>query len=32
MVNIFAFFVCVGMGAPWWVFIIGFICLLADAG
>lgn len=30
MVNIFAFLVCVAYGAPWYVFVIGFFCLLAD--
>lgn len=30
MLALFGFFVCVGLGAPWWVFLIGFLCLLLD--
>lgn len=30
MLALFGFFVCVGLDAPWWVFLIGFLCLLLD--
>jgi len=31
-VSVFAFIVCIAFGAPWWVFVIGFFCLLIDNG
>ena len=31
MLAIFGFFVCLGLDAPWYVWIIGFLCLLADS-
>jgi hypothetical protein len=31
MLALFGFFLAVGMGAPWWVFVIGFLCLLLDS-
>lgn len=30
MLALFGLFVCIGMGAPFWVYLIGFICLLLD--
>ena len=30
MLALFGFFVCIGFGAPWYVFVIGFMCLLID--
>jgi len=32
MSALFGLFLCIGMGAPWWVYIIGFICVLLDGG
>lgn len=31
MLALFGLFVCIGLGAPWWVFVIGFFCVLLDA-
>lgn len=30
MVAIFAFFACIALDAPWWAFLIGFLCLALD--
>jgi len=30
MIAIFALIVCIMLGAPWWVYLIGFILLLLD--
>lgn len=32
MVALFAFFACIGLDAPLWVFLVGFLCLVADSG
>jgi hypothetical protein len=31
MVAIFAFFLAVAYDAPWYVFVIGFLCLIMDS-
>jgi hypothetical protein len=30
MLALFGFFVCLALDAPWWVFLIGFLCLLVE--
>lgn len=30
MTALFAFFACVAFDAQWYVFVIGFLCLLVD--
>jgi hypothetical protein len=30
MVAFFAFFICIALGAPWWAFVIGFLCFMMD--
>jgi hypothetical protein len=30
MLALFGLFVCIGLNAPWWVFVLGFSCLLLD--
>jgi len=30
-VALFAFFACIGLNAPFWVFIVGFLCLVVDS-
>ena len=31
MVAIFAFFLAIAADAPWYIFVIGFLCLIMDA-
>jgi hypothetical protein len=31
MLALFGFFMAVAYHAPWWVFVIGFLCVLADS-
>jgi len=31
MTAIFAFFACIHYDAPWYAFVIGFLCLWLDA-
>lgn len=31
MLALFGFFMAVAYSAPWWVFVIGFLCILADS-
>ena len=30
MIAIFALIVCMALGAPWWVYLVGFVLLLLD--
>jgi hypothetical protein len=30
MLALFGLLVCIGLNAPWWVFVIGFLCLILD--
>lgn len=30
MLAVFGFFMAVAYHAPWWVWVIGFLCLLMD--
>jgi len=30
MVALFAFVACVLLGAPWWAFVIGYLCILIE--
>jgi hypothetical protein len=32
MLAIFGFFMALAYNAPWWVWVIGFLCLLLDGG
>lgn len=32
MLALFGFFLAVAYDAPFWVFLVGFLCLLLDAG
>jgi hypothetical protein len=31
MLALFGFFLAIACNAPWWVFVIGFLCLLVDS-
>lgn len=30
MVALFAFVACVLLNAPWWAFVIGYLCILIE--
>jgi len=30
MLALFGFFTCVALDAPWWAYLIGFLCLILD--
>lgn len=30
MTVLFALYVCVYLGAPWWLYLVGLACLLLD--
>lgn len=30
MLALFGFFMAVAYGAPWWVWVIGFLCVLLE--
>ena len=31
MLALFGFFMALAYGAPWWVWVIGFLCLVLDS-
>jgi hypothetical protein len=31
MLALFGWFVCMVLDAPWWLFVIGFLCLIIDS-
>jgi len=32
MTALFGLFVCIALDAPWYAYVIGFLCLCADSG
>lgn len=32
MLALFGFFICIGLDAPWWAYLVGFLCLVVDTG
>lgn len=30
MVILFALIACIYLNAPWWMYLVGFVCLLMD--